>query len=196
LVLKIFWNILAQPYRPNYNFSHLPQTCINYLSLNKPGLDFAQNGSLFLALRALLFIEQQHVTQKQKKDEADIEVSVALSQTSKAHLAKFQSFGWLTRFLESGDSRVRTMVWDLLAELFDYNLLKQQPSILQVALRCYLQDKESFNVKVSCLKFINKMCDALIHNCEITRSNNSKDELSQSEFVGSFIENISVQSLL
>jgi hypothetical protein len=86
------------------------------------------------------------------------------------YLQKYQSFGWIIRFTESRDSRMRCLAWDLLNELFDYEFLKAHPSIVQTALNSYLKHQEIYAVKISVLKFLNNICDALIYNCDITRN--------------------------
>lgn len=69
---------------------------------------------------------------------------------------------------ESRDSRLRCLSWDLLCELFDFEFLKTHPSIIQSALNQYLKHQELFAVKISVLKFLNNVSDAMIHNCDIT----------------------------
>ena len=56
-------------------------------------------------------------------------MSVSLSDTSVGALHKYKSFGWILRLVESRDSRVRTLTWDLLTEVFDFEFLKSHPSI-------------------------------------------------------------------
>ena len=60
------------------------------------------------------------------------------------------------------------MAWDLLVEIFDYNFLKKNGSTAQQSLNVILRDGELYCVKISALKFLNKVCDSLIHNCEGT----------------------------
>lgn len=71
--------------------------------------------------------------------------------------------------MDSRDSRIRVLAWDLVTEIFDYEFLKANPSIVQNALNVYLKHQELFSVKVSALKFLIKACDALIHNCDVFR---------------------------
>lgn len=61
------------------------------------------------------------------------------------------------------------MAWDLTTELFDYDFLKTNPSVVHTALNAYLKHQELFSVKVSVLKFLIKVCDSLIHNCDVFR---------------------------
>ena len=109
-----------------------------------------------------------------------------------------KSLGWLIRFTETRDARVRCLAWDLLSELFDYYLLKTHPSIVQGALKSYLQQQEIFAVKISVLKFLNLVCDGLIRNCELTREELQNETLIQGDdcFIGSSSEQVSVATLL
>ena len=66
------------------------------------------------------------------------------------------------------DTRVRTMAWDLISEMFDYAFLKANPSIVGTALNTYLRHQELYSVKISVLKFLIKVCDSLILNCDIS----------------------------
>ena len=109
-----------------------------------------------------------------------------LNPSSQQYLQKFQSFGWLLRFLETRDSRLRVMAWDLVTEIFDYDFLKSSPSIVQSALNTYLRHQELFSVKVSVLKFLIKLSDCLMQNCDII---GSLDE-------SNMIEEMSIKTLL
>ena len=66
-------------------------------------------------------------------------ISVNLNPLTVNYIKKFQSFGWIIRFIEDRDSRVRVLAWDLITEIFDYEFLKSNPSIVQSALICYLK---------------------------------------------------------
>jgi hypothetical protein len=59
--------------------------------------------------------------------------------SSVTYLQKFQSFGWIIRFVDNRDTRVRVMAWDLITSVFDYEFLRTNPSIVQTALNAYLQ---------------------------------------------------------
>jgi hypothetical protein len=56
--------------------------------------------------------------------------------------------------------------------------------VIHQSINAYLQDRELYCVKISVLKFLNKVCDALIKNCEETGSPN--DDLIE---VGSSVTN-------
>lgn len=62
--------------------------------------------------------------------------------------------------------------------------MKTHPSLVQTALNKFLKHCELYSVKESILKFLNKICDSLIHNCEISRED-SKADLQEHNFVGS-----------
>lgn len=70
------------------------------------------------------------------------------------------------RFTETRDARIRTLTWDLLSDLFDYQFLKSHPSIIHQSISTYLKNGELYCVKISALKFLNKVCSALIQNCQ------------------------------
>lgn len=105
-----------------------------------------------------------------------------LSETYKSKLDQFKSFGWIMRFTETRDARLRVLTWDLLTEMFDYEFLKSHPSVIHQSVNTYLKNNELYCVKVSVLKFLNKACDALIKNCEGEESNQDiKDIYGQAE---------------
>ena len=87
-------------------------------------------------------------------------------------MKKFQTSGWVIRFTESRDARLRVLAWDFITEVFDFTMLKQNPALGPQALAALMRDKELFCVKISTLKFLNKLCDCLIHNCEGTQDIN------------------------
>jgi hypothetical protein len=61
----------------------------------------------------------------------------------------------------------------------------------------YLKTKELYCVKISILRFLNKVCDSLIYNCEMTRENNKDDEsINEDNFIGSKSEMMSIKLLL
>lgn len=79
---------------------------------------------------------------------------------------QFQSFGWIMRFTETRDARVRILCWDLLTDLFDYDFLRSHPSIVHQSINTFLKNNELYAVKISALKFLNKVCDCLMKNCD------------------------------
>jgi hypothetical protein len=99
------------------------------------------------------------------------------------------------RFTESRDSRLRCLSWDLITEIFDYEFLKQHPSIVQTALNAFLKHKELFCVKICVLKFLNKLADALIYNCE-AMTNENAENFNEGNFIGSREEHFSIKTLI
>ena len=78
----------------------------------------------------------------------------------------FRSFGWILRFTEARDARIRTITWDLLVNLFDFEFLKTHPSVIHQAINSFLKNQELFCVKIVVLKFLNKVCVSLLANSE------------------------------
>ena len=96
------------------------------------------------------------------------------------------------RFTESRDSRIRVLTWDLLTELFDYEFLKSHPSIIHQSINTYLKHLELYSVKISVLKFLNKVCEALIKNCECV----DNADLGVVSNLSDQVEQMTVQTLL
>jgi len=71
------------------------------------------------------------------------------------------------------------LAWDLITEIFDYQFLNSNPSIVQNAINSFLRHQELFGVKVSVLKFLIKTCDSLIYNCDVF------DEIDDDKYIGS-----------
>lgn len=130
--------------------------------------------------------------------QGDLTHAKSLSATTAKYLEQFTTSGWLVRFTENRDARIRVMAWDLLTEIFDYNFLKRNPSLAQQSINTLLRDGELYCVKISALKFLNKLCDSLIHNCEATQDINEDmhDHVEDRRFVGSDLEHITVKTLL
>jgi hypothetical protein len=85
----------------------------------------------------------------------------------------------------------------MISEIFDYDFLRQHASIVQTGFNNYLKTKELYCVKISILRFLNKVCDSLIYNCEMTRENNKHDEsINEDNFIGSKSEMMSIKLLL
>jgi hypothetical protein len=53
----------------------------------------------------------------------DVPQTASLSQTAEKYLQQFTTSGWLIRFTESRDARLRIMAWDLLTEIFNYDFM-------------------------------------------------------------------------
>ena len=77
-------------------------------------------------------------------------------------------------------------------------MLKRNESLALNCLNVLLKDGELFCVKISALKFLNKLCDCLMLNCDNTQDINEgmHDHLSDTRFAGADAEHITVQTLL
>ncbi|CDW71951.1 UNKNOWN [Stylonychia lemnae] len=194
-ILMIFYMIISQYETRNIDLERLPEMLINQVATMKLTMSLQQNSLIFLCIRTLIYIHDKRILMIKKQNQIqDIALSVSLSQTSMKYLQKYQSFGWLVRFIESRDARLRCLSWDLLNELFDYEFLKGHPSIIQQALNQFLKHQELYSVKIAILKFLNNATDLLITNCDISR-----DEFqgqNYDNFIGSTQEQVTVQSLL
>jgi len=76
--------------------------------------------------------------------------------------------------------------------MFDYEFLKSHPSVIHQSINTYLKNNELYCVKISVLKFLNKVCEALIKNCEGGESNCDINDIYGTEK----IEQMTVQTLL
>lgn len=65
------------------------------------------------------------------------------------------------------------LTWDLLTELFDYEFLRSHPSVIHQSISTYLRHLELYCVKIAALKFLNKVCGALMKNCEDEEEENT-----------------------
>jgi hypothetical protein len=90
------------------------------------------------------------------------------------------------------------MSWDMLTEIFSYEFLTRNQSIVQHSLNALLRNGELYSVKISILKFLNKLSDCLIVNCDNTQEFNEDvhDHMNDNQFLGSANEQASVRSLL
>ena len=102
------------------------------------------------------------------------------------------------RFAESRDARVRVLTWDLLIELFDYEFLKSHPSVIHQCISSYLKNNELYCTKISNLKFLNKVCDALMRNCDRDDDNANSDlnQIYRGTAQSDQIEQMTVKTLL
>lgn len=82
-------------------------------------------------------------------------------------LRDFQSSGWITRFTDSRDARLRCLSWDLLTEMFSFEFFSQNQSLCWQALNTVSLENELYCVKISALKFLTKLTDCLALNCDI-----------------------------
>jgi hypothetical protein len=99
--------------------------------------------------------------------------------------------------VETRDSRLRVLAWDLITELFNYEFLQSNPSIVHSALNAYLKHQELFSVKISTAKFLIKACESLIHNCDVfSQEFTQEKDLASDSYLGSATEQLTVQTLL
>ena len=148
-------------------FDRVTELLMNSIATHKMTLLLADHSALMLSIRTLMLIHQRRLASVRQNIDNLEDLSVSLNPSSVAHLQKFTSCGWIIRFIECRDSRIRVLAWDLITEMFDYEFLKSNPSIVQSALNTYLKHQELFSVKISALKFLSKVCDSLMQNCNV-----------------------------
>lgn len=187
----------------NVRLDRVIEVLMSTVATHKQSLLFNGHSSVMLAIRSLIIVNQRRMhslPRELKESHEESSLSVGLKATTSNYLQKFQSFGWILRFIESRDTRLRVLAWDLTTELFDYDFLKANPSIVQTALNTYLKHQELFSVKISALKFLLKACDCLIHNCDIFAELETSSDLSHIEhsqtYIGSHTEQMSIKILL
>ena len=205
-IQHLLFSIISRYDTSRLRMDKIPDLLISQVSHFRLSHSFEGNSLVLCSMRALLTVYQQRLTHVDISQVAelnglrtgDLPKPATLSSTAQKYLSNFTSSGWLIRFTESRDARVRVMAWDLLVEIFDYNFLKQNGSTAQQSLNVVLRDGELYCVKISALKFLNKVCDSLIHNCEGTQEVNDDlhDHMSDNRFIGSDAEHLTVKSLL
>ena len=126
---------------------------------------FEQASIVMQCMRMMVLLSKKRLLRVQQKGGQTEE---GLSSTTQSKLDQYQSFGWVMRFAETRDARIRVLTWDLLTDLFDYDFLKSHPSIIHQSINTYLKNSELYCVKISALKFLNKVCEALIRTCDNT----------------------------
>lgn len=168
LITDLLVDHVSQPHQAQFQGSSLVMSCLRVM--------------IVLARRRLLSIQRREEEQN------------SLSDTYKAKMEQFNSFGWLMRFAETRDARIRVLTWDLLTELFDYQLLRSHPSIIHQSINTYLKSNELYCVKISVLKFLNQVCEALMKNCEDMADNSDISGIYASR--SDQIEQLTVQTLL
>ena len=77
---------------------------------------FEHSSVVMVCLRIMILLSKRRLLRVQHKDDED----EGLSSTYKSKHEQFSSFGWILRFTETRDARVRVMTWDVLTELFDF----------------------------------------------------------------------------
>lgn len=143
----------------NLKLDGVPPLLIGTIAQQRLSHSFDGNSMVMTSMRTLInFYQRQlsHVAESSQK--GDLNHSVSLSQTANKVLNDFQSSGWLTRFTESRDARLRCMSWDLLTEMLDFSFFKQNQSLVHQALGNIMREGELYCVKIAVLKFVNKVC--------------------------------------
>jgi hypothetical protein len=84
----------------------------------------------------------------------DAENLSGLSEISLERISNFKSLGWLTRFTQHRDSRVRVSTWNLLKSLVSTSLIKQHPTLIDESFETFLQNGEIYGVKIASLMFL------------------------------------------
>lgn len=74
---------------------------------------------------------------------------------------QFNSYGWLIRYVDSRDAKIRTMAWSILTDMCGTDMLKQHPSLISQAVECVLKDGELYAVKTQTLSFLIKVASSL-----------------------------------
>ena len=87
---------------------------------------FEHASVIMVCLRIMLLLSKRRLLRVQPQ----LDDEEGLSSTYKSKLEQFSSFGWILRFTETRDARIRVMTWDVLTELFDFEFLKSHPSIV------------------------------------------------------------------
>ena len=110
----------------NLQLDRLPQLLIGTIAQHRLSHSFDGNSMVMISIRTLIHIYNKRLTHvAQTSAKGDLDHTVNLSLTATKALQDFQSSGWLTRFTESRDARLRCMSWDLLTEMLDYTFFKQ-----------------------------------------------------------------------
>lgn len=85
------------------------------------------------------------------------------------------------------------LTWDLLTELFDYEFLRSHPSIIHQSINTFLLNTELYCVKISALKFLNKVCQQLMESCDNT---DLEDVQGDEVTVGSLLQTLNRKGLI
>lgn len=73
-----------------------------------------------VSIRTLIVLSQKRMLRIQHSQAGEVG---GLSEAYKQKINQFKSFGWILRFTETRDARIRVLTWDLLTQLFDYQFL-------------------------------------------------------------------------
>lgn len=177
----------------NLKLDSVPQLLIGTIAQHRLSHSFDGNSMVMTSIRTLINFYQKNLRHvSTSAQNGDLDHSVSLSQTATKVLDDFQSSGWLTRFTESRDARLRCMSWDLLTEMLDFTFFKQNQSLVHQAIGSIMREGELYCVKIAVLKFVNKVCQCLIYNVDASATLNR--DINRS--VGSSAEYLSVNEIL
>ena len=126
---------------------------IDTIASKKLNQEFYSNYSTMLSLQVLSKMIQVYsfsITDKLK----NANTLEGLSETGIERISSFNTLGWLARFTQHRDSRIRFMTWDLLGSLVSLNLIKQHPTLIDQSFECFLNEYEIYSCKISSLSFI------------------------------------------
>jgi len=95
--------------------------------------NFNSNYSLLMSLKALNTMVHNHSFSLSDKlgNKSDLP---NISETGLERISSYNSYGWLTRFTQHRDSRIKFMVWNILLNLVSSNLINQHPSLIDQSL--------------------------------------------------------------
>lgn len=179
--MTFFWNISSQyQVRDLGLIQQIIDCAVEQVSSTKMVTDQFEGAScLFWSIRLLILYGRRGQLKIEGNPDLDDSIEPSLSQTYQQKILRFKSFGWILRFTESRDSRLRVMTWDLLTLMFNYEFLKAHPSMVHQSIGVFLRNNELFSVKISVLKFLNKVCESLMKNCEDPEDSESNRDLSE-----------------
>lgn len=137
-ILSFFLTVLQSYDTANLVLTDLPDILVSQISSHRLSLSFESHSQIINSLRSLMLVYQRRLTHVDLENRADrfggynqgdLTQTKSLSTTTAKYLEQFTTSGWLVRFTENRDARLRVMAWDLLTEIFDYNFLKKNPSL-------------------------------------------------------------------
>ena len=155
---------------------------IDTIASKKLNQEFYSNYSTMLSLQVLSKMIQVYsfsITDKLK----NANTLEGLSETGIERISSFNTLGWLARFTQHRDSRIRFMTWDLLGSLVSLNLIKQHPTLIDQSFECFLNEYEIYSCKISSLSFIWKVSELLLSTESFLNqeTNLNKSELDENE---------------
>ena len=77
-----------------------------------------------------------------------------LTETGLQKLTEFNTFGWLIRYTEHRNTRIRALTWRLLSRVICRPLLENHASLIETSISAALEEMEFPVVKIAALDFI------------------------------------------